>query len=247
MNKHRITIVTVLLAVGLLSWYFLPAREAPLQALSDEPYHPRVIALQTTGLQAASPTAQPGQTVNAGPLDQAAVRLAARLAKQPDDVDGWVLLAQTYNYLQRPQEAREAMARARAYGYTGAGLDQRRQGADGMAAPGVFGRVKLASAVASSVQPGEALFVYAKAVDGPEIPLASKRYRVADLPLDFALDDAMAMMPTLKLSAYPRVRVFARISHSGQVTPSKGDLQGQSEIVNPAKSPRVEVIIDTVL
>ena len=39
-------------------------------------------------------------------------RLAARLAQQPDDVEGWTRLGRSYMVLNEPRKAREAYARA---------------------------------------------------------------------------------------------------------------------------------------
>jgi type I site-specific restriction endonuclease len=41
--------------------------------------------------------------------------------------------------------------------------------------------------------------------------LINQRKTVADLPIDFTLDDSMAMSPAMKLSNFPRVVVGARI------------------------------------
>jgi len=47
---------------------------------------------------------------NAGSMEDAARRLAERLRNNPDDTEGWRLLAQTYQMLGRLDEAREAWA-----------------------------------------------------------------------------------------------------------------------------------------
>ena len=67
-----------------------------------------------------------------------------------------------------------------------------------------------------------------------------------DLPLEFALDDSMAMAPGMRLSAYARVVVGARVSKSGQPTPQAGDLQGLSApVASDARG--ISVLIDTVV
>ncbi|HET8709863.1 MAG TPA: hypothetical protein VFM32_00700 [Spongiibacteraceae bacterium] len=46
-------------------------------------------------------------------------RLRARLEKEPNDVNGWVLLGRSYHYLERWDDAKAAFAKARALGYQG--------------------------------------------------------------------------------------------------------------------------------
>ena len=57
------------------------------------------------------------------------------------------------------------------------------------------------------------------------------RKKVRDLPLEFRLDDSMAMVPEIRLSALSAVVVGARISKRGDATPHTGDLQGLSSPV----------------
>lgn len=79
-------------------------------------------------------------------------------------------------------------------------------------------QVALAPGVAAKVQPGDSVFVFARAVSGPPMPLAVKRLTVADLPAQVELADSDAMMPQLKLSNFPEVQLIARISRAGQPT-----------------------------
>jgi cytochrome c-type biogenesis protein CcmH len=100
-------------------------------------------------------------------------------------------------------------------------------------ATSVSGTVTLAPALAGKAQPGDTLFVFARAVEGPRMPLAILRKQVKDLPLTFTLDDSMAMTPASRLSSVPRLVVGARISKAGDATPRPGDLQGFSAPVAP--------------
>jgi cytochrome c-type biogenesis protein CcmH len=100
----------------------------------------------------------------------------------------------------------------------------------------VGGRVALAPAFASQVKPGDTLFIFARAVDGPRMPLAVLRTTAKSLPLDFTLDDAQAMSPQFNLSSLApdtKVLVEARISASGEALPKPGDLIGDSGPVKP--------------
>jgi len=109
---------------------------------------------------------------------------------------------------------------------------------------GVQGMVKLSPKLASRVSPTDTVFIFARAAEGPPMPLAVVRKRVRDLPASFSLDDSMAMAAGLKLSGFPRVVVGARISKSGNATPQPGDLQGLSGVVSNAAQ-GVSVLIDT--
>jgi cytochrome c-type biogenesis protein CcmH len=110
------------------------------------------------------------------------------------------------------------------------------QGGDAPAAapnPDAFvsGKVTLAAALAAKASPEDTVFIFARAAEGPRMPLAIIRKQVKDLPIEFKLDDAMAMQPAMRLSAFPRVVVGARVSKKGDAVPQPGDLQGASEPV----------------
>jgi cytochrome c-type biogenesis protein CcmH len=119
----------------------------------------------------------------------------------------------------------------------------------GAAPPGgatVKGRVELAAALAAKAAPTDTLFVFARAAQGPRMPLALIKRSVKDLPLEFALDDSMAMMPNLKLSNFSSVVIGARVSKAGDAMPASGDLQGFSAPVKVGSS-GVDVRIDQVV
>jgi cytochrome c-type biogenesis protein CcmH len=112
-------------------------------------------------------------------------------------------------------------------------------------AAAITGTVKLAPALASQVAPGDSLFVFARAAEGPRMPLAIVRAKAGDLPYTFRLDDSQAMTPDTRLSGQTRVVVSARISKSGNATPQPGDLQGVSAPVAPGAS-GLALVIDQV-
>ncbi len=105
-------------------------------------------------------------------------------------------------------------------------------------------KVQLAPQWADQVAPTATVFVYARAVDGPPMPLAIVRKQVKDLPLEVTLTDAMAMTPAMKLSNFPDVQVIARISESGQAMPRSGDLQGIVPSVAVGGTEPVQIVID---
>ena len=93
------------------------------------------------------------------------------------------------------------------------------------------GQVDIATALKAKASPEDTLFVFARAVDGPRVPLAILRKQVKDLPLTFTLDDSMAMNPAMRLSTATQVIVGARISKSGNAIAQPGDLQGFTKAV----------------
>jgi cytochrome c-type biogenesis protein CcmH len=106
--------------------------------------------------------------------------------------------------------------------------------------------VSLAETLWPKADGNDSVFIYAKAIAGPPMPLAAHRARVGDLPLTVTLDDSMAMTPTMKLSGFPEVTVGARITKSGQAIPRSGDLEGEVSPVQPGQAGTVKVVIDRV-
>lgn len=72
------------------------------------------------------------------------------------------------------------------------------------------------------------VFIYARAAQGPKMPLAIKRLRLGDLPASVELDDSTAMSPAMRLSTQDTVQVVARISMSGQAAAQSGDWEVSS-------------------
>lgn len=281
----------------------------------------------------AMPAAEHGPS--AQEVDAMVARLAERLKANPDDGEGWAMLARSYAALERFPQAAEAYAKAAALqpadaalladyadalamtqgqtlageptrlieralqsdprqlkalalagsaamerkdfaaaiGYWQRALQQVPPGSEqaqaierslevarsaaraagpaptaaSAPAPALSGRVRLAPQLATQVKPGDTLFVFARASEGPRVPLAILRRSAADLPLAFTLDDSQAMSPQTRLSQHEQVQLVARISRSGQATPQSGDLQGQTGKPVRVGSTGIELVIDTVL
>ena len=113
-------------------------------------------------------------------------------------------------------------------------------------ASAITGRVSLDPKLRDRVGAGDTLFIFARAVNGPRMPLAVVRTAANELPRDFRLDDSMAMTPAARLSAAGQVIVEARVSKSGSATPAPGDLQGTSAAVRPGAHD-VSIAIDDVV
>lgn len=110
-------------------------------------------------------------------------------------------------------------------------------------------RVVLDSAISANAAPEDTVFIFAKAIDGPPMPLAVARVQVKDLPAEVNLDDTQAMAPQFKLSAFPEVAIGARVSKTGRATASSGDLDGYAELpVDPhSANAFAEVLIKNVV
>lgn len=103
-------------------------------------------------------------------------------------------------------------------------------------------QVALDPKVAESVSPQDTVFVFARAVAGPPVPLAAKRLTIADLPATVTLGDADAMVPSMKISSVEQVTVMARVSRSGDAT--KGEWMGRSEALDTASDNAIDLVID---
>ena len=80
--------------------------------------------------------------------------------------------------------------------------------------------------------------LFARAAEGPRMPLAILRLPAGNWPASFQLDDSQAMSPELKLSGFAQVVVQARVSRSGQALPQSGDLIGQTAALKPGTRKR---------
>jgi cytochrome c-type biogenesis protein CcmH len=105
--------------------------------------------------------------------------------------------------------------------------------------------VSLDPQLAATVKPDDTVFVFARAAQGPRMPLAIVRKQVRDLPLSVSLDDSLAMSPAMVLSKFSEVSVGARISRSGNAMPQSGDLEGSKSPVAVGKDLSVEIKIDS--
>ena len=291
-------------------------------------------ALDPAAVKAAAPHG--GQEFTKEQVDDMLAQLAERLEREPDNVEGWVLLGRSYSALGRFAEASTALRRAvelkaddpslladyadvlamangqslagepmraiekalaidpdhqKALALAGtaayergdfpgavkrwerllktvppasegarsiqASIDEARARAGLPAPPAskppandrevarVGGVVTLAPELADQAAPDDTLFVYARAAEGPPMPLAIQKLKVKDLPAKFALDDSMSMAPGMTISRFPQVVVMARVSKSGQAVPQSGDLEGSVGPVGVGGTD-LKIVIDKV-
>ncbi|KXW55238.1 c-type cytochrome biogenesis protein CcmI [Ferrovum sp. PN-J185] len=112
-------------------------------------------------------------------------------------------------------------------------------------ATSLSGEVSLDPKLKAQLTGQEIVFIFARATNGPRMPLAVLRVPVSQLPYHFELTKNMAMSPNFNLATVSEVTVEAKISKSGSATPSAGDLFGKSEPVKPGSS-GIKLIINQV-
>ena len=183
-------------------------------------------------------------------MGSAIASLEARLAKGGGTADDWELLAKSYEFLNRPADA--SKARARQLPPLPLDADKTAPAAAKTAAAvrpaaAVSGEVSLAPGLSAKAAAGATLYIVAKSVDSPGVPVAVFRGSVGTWPLKFTLDDSQSMLPGRNLSSAGRVTIEARVSQSGQPLPAAGDLQGSTGAINPADHQPLKILIDRII
>ena len=107
--------------------------------------------------------------------------------------------------------------------------------------------VKLSPALAGRPSPADTVFIFARAAQGPKMPLAIVRKQVKELPITVTLDDSMAMVPDMKMSGFSQLVIGARVSKSGDAVPKAGDLEGYAPPLKAGASGPVDVEIASVV
>ncbi len=108
-------------------------------------------------------------------------------------------------------------------------------------------QVTLAGKLIDRASPDDTVFIFARAMNGPRMPLAIIRKQVKDLPITIQLDDSQAMSPAMVLSGFEEVAVGARVSKTGNAIPQSGDLQGTVMPVSPGQQEIVQLTIDSIV
>ena len=87
---------------------------------------------------------------------------------------------------------------------------------------GLAGTVRLDPALQDRVEPGDTVFIVARAPENGRMPVAVLRLTAAQLPAQFKLDDKNAMSPDMPLSRFDELTIEARISRSGSAQRQPG-------------------------
>ena len=90
----------------------------------------------------------------------------------------------------------------------------------------------------------DVLFIFARAVSGPPMPLAAIKRQARELPVRVVLDDSSLLRPGTSLSQFQQLKLGARVSRSGQPVAQSGDLQSTVEVVEVASKEAILLHID---
>lgn len=89
--------------------------------------------------------------------------------------------------------------------------------------------------------PDAPVFVLARAVGGPPMPVAVERLALRDLPREVELDDGDSPMPTARLSQAGPIEVLARASSAGTANAGSGDLESAPSPAKPGEHIRLRI------
>ena len=111
-------------------------------------------------------------------------------------------------------------------------------------APSIEVSVSLSDEFKQNFAPTDVVFIFARAVSGPPMPLAASKHRVSELPLTVVLNNSTAMSPQFTLSSADEVNVVARVSKSGQPIAQAGDVQSEPVRVSTQDVSSVALVMD---
>ena len=94
------------------------------------------------------------------------------------------------------------------------------------------------------IQENDVLFIFARAVSGPPMPLAAIKRQARELPVSLVLDDSSLLRPGSSLSQFEQLKLGARISHSGQPVAQSGDLQSEVQVIKTGSKEIILLHID---
>jgi cytochrome c-type biogenesis protein CcmH/NrfG len=91
------------------------------------------------------------------------------------------------------------------------------------------------------------LFVFAKAANGPPMPLAVVKLTDYSFPIEVQLSDSNAMVAGLTLSSVDKIILTARISKDASVMPSTGELEGRSDVLERSQTKAYDLLINELI
>ncbi|MDG1250058.1 MAG: c-type cytochrome biogenesis protein CcmI [Gammaproteobacteria bacterium] len=110
-------------------------------------------------------------------------------------------------------------------------------------------QVSVTQGLAKNYQASDTVFIYARAKNGPKMPLSLVRVPLSALPIKVELTEATSMLPNMNLRSFEQIEVLARISPSGQAISQAGDLISAAVSVDFSQHSQheLEVLIQRVV
>lgn len=108
----------------------------------------------------------------------------------------------------------------------------------------ISGQIELTAEIKSKVKPSDTVMVIARQV-GERMPVAVFKAPVAQFPMNFVLNDALAMNPNAPLSKLSEVSIEVRISRLGMAKPESGDLISSTKTIKVG-SENIRLLVDQV-
>ncbi len=146
---------------------------------------------------------------------------------------------QQYQYMLQALESTKNQLRAQ-------GVDIE-EGSQVVAAADNSPKLKVNVALGDNLKlnPEYRVFIYAKAWQGPPMPLAVHDVKVADLPLTITLDESMNPGMPMKLSQFSEWELVARVSQSGTANAQSGDWQASVGPISEEQSDQTFQLVIT--
>jgi len=237
-------LVAIFVPLAALGLYALLGSPNELSAESRQPHRAQFNSGAASNNQSGTSVASVGNLVDG---------LKDRLQQEPDDAKGWLLLARSFEHLGRYQDASEAYEHAKSLGKVDSDLEKTLLA--GMIVettptavdpiPSLRGRVALSPEAASQVNPDDTIFIFAKESPEHRMPVVAMRKPATELPIEFVLTDAQAMVAGTRLADYETLVVTARVSRSGLATESVDGLEAWSDPVSPMTGSQIDLLIAT--
>ncbi|CUS47154.1 MAG: cytochrome c-type biogenesis protein CcmI [Idiomarinaceae bacterium HL-53] len=103
--------------------------------------------------------------------------------------------------------------------------------------------VDISETLRNEMRPGSTLFVFVRDPDGGRAPVAVYRQAVSDFPITVNITDANAMTPDRKLSDLENWLVGARLSTTGTIELTTGDMEARPVLVEGGVSQSLSIRI----
>ncbi len=204
-----------------------------------------ILSMTNGGIYAGRPTELINEALRLDPDNSSGLWLAGLAANERGDIEDSIIYWQ--RLLPKLEQDSNQQQQIEKYIQLAKQHIEASKGKDANAAKQEYNiqvNVSLSADFISEANNDDTVFVYAQAINGPQMPIAIIRKKVSDLPLLAILDDSTAMMPSNKLSDHNQVKLTARISKSGNAIPESGDLIGRLDTVQTSMEKVINLNID---